>query len=607
MSQFRKTITFSFIAALSSPALAQNNDAGSVVITATRTAETYDETLASVTVIGREEIENSQATTFDELLTGYTGVDITQRGGYGKNSSIFMRGTKTGHVLFLVDGVKLGSATLGLTSFQHIPLEHIERIEIVRGPRSSLYGSEAIGGVIQVFTRKGTDSYRTRIEAGAGSHDLQEASISTSGRAGTTGYSLSLAHVQTDGIDALEGFEDDEDGYRNMSGALSIQHQFANGLDIQANFLHAEGDTEYDGAFQNNSNIVQQVSSVKLSKMVNDNWLMSLTGGTSRDEDEAYLNAEPASEFITKHREISWQNDWMINQDNTLTLGADHETDDIGKSTDYTQRERDNTGVFLQHQADLGDHNLVASLRNDDNGSFGAHTTGSIAWGYQITEKTNIFTNYGTAFKAPTFGDLYSPWGGNPDLQPEESSSIEVGIRTRYDWGKVEMNVYQTEIDEMITWVCNLNCDNADFWDDIWQPLNIDEAEITGAELQINTQILGWQSRLEMSWVNPIDQSTDKVLLLRAKRTAKLDFQRQFGPGSIGLAVLAQSSRYADQENTEELGGYGIANLRGAWLLSKHWQLKGKIGNIGDKSYETSPHYNSLDRTYFVGIAYDTK
>jgi vitamin B12 transporter len=239
-----------------------------LVVTATRTAQTVDESLASVTVISREEIDNSQALTLPEILRGVPGLDISSNGGLGKTTSVFMRGTESDHVLVLVDGLKIGSATLGNVALEHLPLSQIERIEIVRGPRSSLYGSEAIGGVIQIFTRQGKG---IQASVGMGDDRTYQVTAGLSGATKENWYSLYADHLQTEGFNDCQGntsggcftIEPDDDGYDNTSFSAKLGHRFGDSVTIEAHAMQAQGHTEYDSSFDNEADFVQQVLGLK--------------------------------------------------------------------------------------------------------------------------------------------------------------------------------------------------------------------------------------------------------------------------------------------------------------------------------------------------------
>ena len=258
---------------LSSTTYAVEQDA--VIVTATRTAQTVDDSLASVTVINAEQIEQQQAHDLLSLLTSVSGIDMTNNGGMGKTTSVFMRGTSTSHVLVMVDGIKVGSATNGNIAFQHIPVSQIERIEIVRGPRSSLYGSEAVGGVIQIFTKKGKKQKQANIELGYGSYGTKTFAAGLSGKVEKTSYSINANHLSTDGFNTKVGTETDDDGYDNNSVTLNVSHQINKTSSLALNLMQASGHTEYDGSY-NNSDYVQQTTGLQYSFAALANWNIKL-------------------------------------------------------------------------------------------------------------------------------------------------------------------------------------------------------------------------------------------------------------------------------------------------------------------------------------------
>ncbi len=578
-------------AAITTP-LTQASDADAVIVTATRTAQTVDQSLASVTVINHEEIERSQAKSIEELLTGLAGIDASTKGGYGKVSSLFLRGTNSNHVLVLIDGMQVGSATLGTTSFEFLPLDQIERIEIVRGPRSSLYGAQAIGGVIQIFTRQGGKKYQTRLKLGAGSNNLKKASVNTSGSHGNSRYSYSLSSLKTDGFDARDDTEFDEDGYSNLSGSVQFRHDFDSGLSVDARIMQAQGDTEYDGSRQNSSDFVQRSSGVTLSYPFSENWFSALKTGTSLDNSKNFLNGTQASTFITKREFANWQNDITLGRLGLLTAGIDYQNDKVESTSAYPFTERDNTGLFVQHQGQIRRNDLAVSLRLDDNEVYGEQTTGSFAWGYSLPNNMRITASYGTAFKAPTFNDL----SANLEIKPEESETAELGLEHTHDWGLIALNTYVTKINKLISW---RPTDEGP-----WAPFNDDNAKIRGAELRASADIMGWNSRVEFSWQDPRNQDTGEPLFNRTQRSARIDMDRQFGKFTTGLTLIAQGTRQ-DAAVTQPLAGYGIVNLRTSWAISKQWTLKGNIKNLGDKDYETVANYNTGGRLFYVGVSYD--
>ncbi len=584
---------------VSIPVHAEEISQDAVLVTATRTAQTTDETLAAVTVITRSDIERSQAKTATDLLSGLAGVETSTSGGYGKATSIYLRGTNSDHVLVLIDGVRVGSATLGSFTWEYLPVEQIERIEIVRGPRSSLYGADAIGGVIQIFTRKGEPGFRAGATAGYGTYHSQEYTANASGADKTTHYSVAAAQFKTDGINArtlTTGNEPDNDGYNNKSFSTRVGHRFASGADLEAHLMHAQGHNMYDGSFQNENKFIQNAIGADLGFAPTSVWNVKLGVGSSRDESTDFLNGTFASKYFTTRRVQSWQNDLTLAAKQLLTLGIDRQTDFVDSSTAFNINSRDNSGYFVQHQAGFGKHDLLLGLRRDDNQSFGSHNTGNLAWGYALNEERLRFvSSYGKAFKAPTFNQLYDPFVGNANLQPEESESLELGLRGKEGWGKWDVRAYQTNIDHLII-----------FQPPSYQAINIDRARIRGLETEITAQTDKNRASLNLTLLDPRDVSTDHLLPRRTKYTLKLDDELRLGAWSVGAAWLYHSYRYDDPQNTVRMGGYGLFNLRAQYDVSKNWLVRARLDNVFDKPYQTANTYNSLGRNIFVSLGYQT-
>lgn len=592
-----------------SPTLsAADNAAEPVVVTATRTARTVDETLASVTVITREDIERLQASTVLDLLRGTPGLSITNNGGLGKSTSVFLRGTESDHVLVLIDGVKVGSATLGTAAFQDIPVEQIERIEIVRGPRSSLYGSEAIGGVIQIFTRKGGGALRPYLSFGGGSYQTYNASAGVSGGGERGWFNLSASGLTTEGFNACNGkpspggagcftYEPDKDGYRNASGSVRAGYRFTNSAEVDVNALRAEGKNRFDGSFVNESQSVQQVLGGRLRLTPLAAWHMTLAAGQSRDDSDNFKDGAFKSRFDTTRDTVSLQNDITLGQTHLVTVGLDYQNDKIDSTEAYAVTARDNEGLFAQYQGAFGPQNVQFAVRRDDNEQFGEHTTGGLAWGYDLDKDLRVTASYGTAFKAPTFNELYFPDFGNPNLRPEESRSYELGVRGKNAWGGWSLSAYQTDVDDLIAF------DAATF-----APANIDEARIRGIEAVLSVRLSEWQLRSSLTLLDPENRASGanygKVLPRRAEQALRVDLDRTFGKFRVGGSLLSEGRRYDDLANTREMGGYAILNLRGEYVLTRAWRLQARIENLFDKEYETASYYNQPGRSFFVTLRY---
>ena len=573
------------------------DDRLTILITASRLAETVDETLAPVTVITRKEIEEKQATTVEEVLRSVPGVTLSNSGGVGQQTSLFLRGTESNHVLVLIDGIKVGNATSGSTPFEGLPLDQIEKIEVVRGPRSSLYGSEAIGGVIQIFTRKHYGEPRPTFTLGIGSHNARKINLGVSGGGGGGWYHFGLSHNETDGFDACrgrtspfagcglsqDGLQKDSDGYENNSFSMRSGVSLSDAFSIEGNILNSENQTEFDGSYQNESETVTQLASIKAILQTSGRWRSSLLLGQSKDKADNFLDGAPASRFDTTRDQITWQNNFRLNENSRLVAGVDYLDDKVASTTDYEVDTRDNVGAFVSLRI-INANDVELSLRNDDNEQFGDKTTGSIGWGRDFDNGDRITASYGTAFTVPTFNDLYDPWTGNPDLKPESAQSFDLGFSQRNNNSRLTINFYRTTIDDMLV------------LDENYRPLNINKAEITGVELASHASVDAWDLAASVTHQNPKDaggSDTDGNLLpRRAKTILNLDAARQVGKYRLGAALFVTGQSYDDAANTRRIPGYSTLNLRGQARLHKNWLFTLALNNVTDQEYETVSYYN---------------
>lgn len=568
-----------------------------IVVTATRTAQTVNDSLASVTVLTRDQIAHSSVSTVPDLLRTVGGLDVVRNGGIGQASSVFMRGTNSDHVLVLVDGIKIGSATLGQVPFQDLPLAQIERIEIVRGPRSSLYGSEALGGVIQIFTRRGSEKNQGQISAVAGNHNSAQATANQSGHVGKIRYAIGFNQFQSDEFNACRGDlnggcftdEPDEDGYQNTSVNARLTYRLSDNVEIEAHGWQARGKTEYDSAFQNEFDFVKRVLGIKTVATLNDRWDMTFQLGENRDEEEDFGHATVPSIFNTQRTVATWQNNWVLSDTQLLTLGYDYQNEEISGSETYTVNSRDNHGYFAEYQQQADNVSSVIGIRNDDNAQFGRHTTGNLTLGYRLTPALQTFIAYGTAFKAPSFNELYYPHFGNSHLVPEKSKNLELGLKGQQNNANWAVSAYYTQIDELIGGF----------------PIeNLDQADIIGLEGDFTWQSGDWEFTFTGTWLNAEDNATGHLLPRRAEKTVYMEITRQIGRLKSSLTWLAQSHRYDDALNINRLGGYGRVDIRGDYPLNKNWTLQARLDNIFAVQYETARFYNQPGRTFFTQINY---
>ena len=601
---------------VSIPVSAETHSA-EVIVTATRTSQSIAQTLSSATVVSAADIERYQPTDLLDLFQHVPGIDLARNGGAGSVPSLFIRGSNTGHALFLIDGQRFNSAGLGSTSFQFIDPSQIERIEIVRGAKSSIYGSDAIGGVIQIFTKKGDFKPSTMISTEVGSNVLKRTAISTRGAYNQLRYSLDASYLETDGIDAqLEDREQtrDNDGYRNRSINANFGYTFDNGVDVGLGILEANSRNYYDNASDGSrgtdpysDNTIQNIG-FNISAPLTDWWQSKISIGRSMDDidDTNAVDGSHLSNFRTTKDQYSWQNDIEIFDGQLATFGVDLYDDELIASTTYTDtqgalvKERMNRAYFAQYQGKFSIFDYVLGFREDDNEETGKQDTSNFALGAQLGKSHRVTISWAEGFKAPTFNDLYWPIGaygaGNPDLLPEDSEIFELGARGDYSSWKWEASIYQNRIDNLIDWA---EAGTAEYPSQ-WVPSNVSSAKIKGGEFSADTNIGGWDISTSFSYTDPRNQKTDKMLQKRAKKKFTFDIDRSFSRWNAGASFNATSKRYTNTTNTANLGGYGLLDFRLSYQLAEKVKMQLKANNVFDKHYRTASESYHMDGSNWV-------
>ncbi|PFG10356.1 TonB-dependent receptor domain-containing protein [Marinobacter sp. LV10MA510-1] len=567
-----------------------------IVVTATLGPKTVGESLASVTVIDEEDIRSKAPADFSDLLRGQPGINVVGNGSFGKSTSVYTRGIENAGTVFLIDGVKLHAATGGGASWQYVPTDLIQRIEVVRGPRSSLYGADAVGGVIQAFTLDPKQGQRGWVEVGAGNFDTQKASAGVSGSAGNTHFSISGLHKESDGTAIVEN--GDDRGFRNTAGLGRIVHELDSGGEASVMLLQSEGNTEFEG---DNTDYLIRTLGFGLMTPVNDNWQTAVQFSESRDETEQNVRG---SEFNTRLRQGRWANTFFYNV-HELVVGAELQQDDVESTRDFTETSRTNTAVFSQLRLNFGPVDVQASIRSDDNEAYGTNETGGLALGYKFDQSHRIRASYGTAFKAPTFNDLYWPgippnFRGNPDLKAEESENYELGISGNYQTWFWDMALYRIDVDNLITYDRSVG-----------QNFNIEEAKIQGAEFSGGYERNGWRASAALTYMDPEDQTNNKQLVRRTKQTARFDLDKTMSNVMFGGSIIAEGDRYNDAKNEELLAGFATLDLRVGWNFAPSWSTRLTVNNVLDKEYSTADgfygKYISAGRTAMLSVRYDVQ
>ena len=576
-----------------------------MIVTASRTSQMVDDTLASVSVVTRDDIKKYQYQTVAEAINGLPGVVIANSGGRGQQTSIFLRGTESNHTQIFVNGAKLATNSFGAPQIEHIPLNQIERIELVRGPQSSLYGSGSIGGTIQIFTKKGAGALMPELSAGFGSNHTKELTLGVSGGDKKSWYNFSGGYTESDGFNACDersgtliigcfAIEPDDDGYQNTNSSIRFGHQLLTNLSLEVFSLYSEGDLEYDG-FYNQTDFSQHTYGANFNLGISDVWSLKSTlsqGKMNVDNQGAFAE----STVNNTNTYFTLQNDIQLNQQQLVSVGYDYENDEINALSGYSETQRDNHAVFAQLLGSYGSQSYQLALRRDDNEQFGGHTTGNIAWGNELNDSLRVNASFGTAFVAPSFTDLYSPFGSNPLLDSEQSKSYEVGVSGQHKDINWSANLYRTEIENLIA------------LDNFFIPQNISEALIHGLELQAGTELAGIDVDAQFSWVDPENRSgginDGKVLARRAEQLFTLNMTKVFDQVSVAAKLFASGRRFDNAANTRRIGGFTTLDLVSTYKVNHEVSMSLKIANISDKEYETVSGYNADGRNIFFSISY---
>ncbi len=565
----------------------------SMLITSARQAEPRAQATAANTVFTRADIERLQARSVPELLRRVPGVQVGSAGGL---PSLSLRGTGTAQTLVLVDGQRIAAATSGFARLDYLAIDNIERVEVIRGPRSSLYGADAIGGVIQIFTRGGKPGINPEVRLAAGSDQTFQRSLSLAAGTEQTRVHLGASLDERDGFDITRdnrGADRDNDGQRNKALHLKLDHQFDAGWKAGLSLNDQRGKNEYDDAYEFEPGTPQdefRVSSYSgyLDGQLSGIWNSRLELGRSFDRNRAVGSNYNDGLLETTRHSAAWINRLQLSEHQQLSLGSDWYEDRLDATTAYQEDSRDNLAFFAQHSFQGESFSTELGLRHDDNQQFGSHNSWNAAFSLPVGQSQRWILSYGEGFRAPTFTDLYAPpaWGPNPDLKPETSKTYELQWRGEFDETQLEAALYRTDLEDMIAWGGT-------------RMENVSQARINGFEASAARELLGWQASLGVSIIDPRDRDSGHTLARRAKRTLSIDLDRTFGALSAGAGWHVSSARYDTIANSRELSGYGIFDLRAAWQSHPELRWEAKVNNLFDRDYALATYDRSQGPNWF--------
>ena len=570
------------------------------VVTATRVARPLADLVSDVSIIDRETIETSGATGVIDVISRLPGVQISRNGGQGSSGSVYLRGAESRFTAVYLDGVRLDSQSTGGVVWEQIPLSQIDRIEVVRGPAAAIYGSDAIGGVIQLFTKKGEGKPAPYVGVGLGNQGTRTVQAGVSGGTGAVDYSVGLSHERADGFNARPGPSNnpDDDGYRRSSANAKLGLQIDKRQRIEGTLLASNLNSQYDSSKTADDRNHHQLRTGSLAWLAQ--WSDTYSTRLQATQSQSRYTSRPSFyETETTLRNYLLQNEWRLGE-HLLTAALERREDELhNPATAFLgdlKRDRSQNALALGYGLNHGAHALQANVRYDDDSEFGGNSTGSLSYGYAITPRWRVTVAGGTSFRAPTLYHRFSQYG-SPDLQPEEGRNIETGLRWTEGTSSVGVVAYRNRLRNLINFGAAGPCaDSFGCYE------NVGRAEYKGVTLSAAHRIAGVSLRGSFDWQNPRDLDTGKLLARRAKRYATLGADTTVAGWTLGGELSASGRRYNEAANTNVLGGYTTVNLYASTRLARDVTLTARVDNLADKDYQTARTYATGGRQLYVGL-----
>ena len=584
----------------------------SVVVTAGRQIQAAKDVLADNVVITAEEITKSGATGIVDLLQKQRGIEIVRNGGPGTTASVFIRGGNNAQNVVFVDGVRIGSSTTGGASWSAIPLSQIERIEIVYGPVSSLYGADAMGGVIQVFTKKGGNVISPTVSAGVGSYGLYQVQAGVTGAVGDVRLALNVAQEKADGFSATKpgagpySYNADKDGYKQNSASGRLAWELTKGVELGVNLLQSRMNSQFDAGPGHDDRSEQKFETLAFygKAKLADIWSTNLQ--VAQTADRNFTDASyGVSQFDTVQNSVNWQNDIRIGTD-VLQLIAEHREEKVQTTTIELNGKRSTDSYAASYILKRDAHLASVSARLDDSSQYGNHSTGSLAYGYRLTDALRLNVSYGTSFRAPTFNELYYPGYGVATNKPERAKNTEVGMY--FDDSIVQFSAvyYQNKATDLLVYTSGDKCPATT--DYIYGcAANVNKATMSGLTMAASARMGSLSVRGSFDIQNPVDDTTGKRLARRSKQHSSLAAEYSMGKAKFGIESVLSGNRFDDLANKKVLPGYGLLNLYGTMEVASNLTAIARWNNALDKKYELAKNYNTSGSNLFVGINYGFK
>ncbi|MEZ5662008.1 MAG: TonB-dependent receptor [Burkholderiaceae bacterium] len=577
-----------------------------VVVTATRSEQPITDVVADVTVVDREAIDRSGAAALADVLARVPGVTVNRNGGPASSTSLYLRGAEGRFTAVFVDGVRIDSQSTGGATWNAIPLSQVERIEVLRGPAAAIYGSDALAGVVQIFTREGEKGFFPSVRVGLGTHGTRDVAASLRGGTDVVDYAMGLGVERSDGFNAKPSGNPDLDGYRNESFSGRLGWKLTKDQKLELTVLDNHQTAGYDGftpGYDDQSKSHLQTVGLNWTARWSEAWntRVGVTRGTDRYE-------TTPSPYLTETQVSTWllRNEVKLGKA-LLSVDLERREDDLrNDSTMPVRTDRHQNALAVGYGLRTGAHTLQLNARHDDDSEFGGESTGSIAYGYAITPTLRATASAGTAFRVPTLFQRFSMYG-TPDLKAETARNVEAGMRWQAGPSHAAVVVYRNEVKDLINYISGPgNCANGvGLYAGCYG--NVGEARYSGVTISGGTKLGLVNLGGSLDLMRPKNLETGKLLARRAETQATVTADTALGNWRLGGELQHVGKRYNDAANTQALDAYTLLNLTASTTLARDWTLLARVDNATDKDYESVLGYATAGRTFYLGLSWSPR
>jgi vitamin B12 transporter len=614
------------LASFAAPAFSQNQanspnpQLAPIVVTGSREPQPLDRSTADVVVIDTARIRTSSADSVEDLLRREAGVQVSRSGAPGQPAGVFIRGAGSGNTVVLIDGVRVGSGTLGYVEFESLSLMQIERIEVLRGPGSSLYGADAVGGVVQIFTKRGEGEPRFTAIGAIGGYRSYQGGVGVSGSSGGFDYAASLGREKSRGVSALVpgdqfgNFNPDDDGHTRDTGQFKLGYTPAAGHRIGLNVVEARLNSQFDASEYAPPNFAPDASPDFRNKLktsvvsldyrgaIAPGW--TTTAQLAHNDDDLKNGANIVDRFRTRRDQLTWQNALKLGRDHQLMLAYEYLREQASSTAYLADERRRNNAFVLGYTGEFGAQAVSADVRRDQNSVYGGDTTGRLGWSIELAPGLRLRALAGTTFRAPSFNELFYPGYGVPNVTPERGRSVELGLNWRAGDSEAAATVYQNRVRDLIAYEIDNSFCPADPAYQYGCARNIGRAQLQGATFSGAQRFGALRVSATVDFLDAKDQGTGKRLSRRAAHQASLAADYEAGAWRFGAALLAVGAR---PDGSATLGSYATIDLAARWRFAPQWQLEAKLLNAADRRYEPARDYQPLGRQAWLGLRFDSQ